>query len=95
MAKKKKIEEEIIEKVRGKNLDTPICKVRVFHIEDPSYTFEFVREEGDQVILVDDNNEEAKDGGKKLTIFPANDLVNVVVFRMALLDSETKIVSGK
>lgn len=79
-------EREVMELFRGRGLDTPICKIRVFHISNPDYTYEFVRQEENEVLVVDDRNEELN-GRRNLKMFPANELVNVVVFREALLKS--------
>lgn len=78
------LEVGLMERIRGKNLDTPICQIRVFRINDPNYTYEFIRQEGNEALVMDDNNEQS-DGKKELRMFPANELVNVAVFQEALL----------
>ncbi len=84
-------EQEIIESTKGKELETPECDIRVFHISDPKYTYSFERREGSEVLVVDDNNGQLN-SKKTLKVFTADELVNVVVFRNALLKShETEI----
>lgn len=79
--------QEVIDQVRGKNLDTPLYKIRVFHISNPDYTYEFVRQEGSEVVVVDDNNDQPNSKARVKT-FPADELVNVTVFQETLLDNE-------
>jgi len=77
-------DKDVIEQVRGKKLDTPIRIVRVFHVSDPDYTYAFVRQEGPEALVVDDEN--GKKGGEEtLKMFPADELVNVAVYQEALL----------
>jgi len=66
--------EEYMEQARGIRLDTPLSKVRVFHISNPAYTYRFVRQNDAGVTVADDHGER-----EKLKSFPANDLVNVAV----------------
>jgi len=76
--------QEVMEQVRGKNLDTPTQEIRVFNICDPNYTYRFERQDGSEVLVVDDNNGRAG-SGQGLKMFPADELVNVAVFTEALL----------
>lgn len=86
-------DKDAIERVRGKGLDTPILIVRVFHVADPDYTYAFVRQDGPEVLVVDDGNGQGPK--EELKTFPAADLVNVAVFREALIaHGSTPLPSG-
>ena len=77
-------EQEAINLTRGKDLDTPTFEIRVFHFNDPEYTYEFVRQEGSYVLVVDDHNGKS-DKNRTLKSFSADELVNTVVFTETLL----------
>lgn len=77
--------QKIIKRIRGKKLDTPIYEIRVFHINNPAYTYVFVRQEGDVVLVVDDEN--GRRCAERLRHFPANELVNVAIFQEELMKS--------
>jgi hypothetical protein len=92
--KKKLTKKEIMEQCAGKKLDTP-TEIRVFRIKYPDDTYKFIRQEGSEVIVENDRSLRQPKFRKSLLFFPANELVNVEVFRQALLDSHTTVVSGK
>ena len=94
MRKRKLTKKEIMEQCKGKKLDTP-TEIRVFHIRHPDYTYKFVRQEGSEVKVEDDSNKKQPKFRSTLLMFPANELVNVEVFRQALLDSITKTVLSR
>ena len=51
----------------------------------PAYSYEFILQDGNDVVVVDDANGRVK-GGRLLKL-PANELINVKVFFKALLNS--------
>ena len=79
--------QEAIDLARGKDLDTPTFEVLVFHISDQDYKYEFIRQEGSEVLVVDNNNNRVPSGKTELKTFPANELVNVQVYLDIFLKS--------
>ncbi len=95
MTKRKIMEQEVMSRVKGEKLDTiTYSEIRVFHTDNPDYTYRFLRQEGSEVFVVDDKNGKPN-SSEKLKTFLAKELVNVKVFRQALLDSVTTTLFGK
>ena len=87
--------QEAIDLARGKDLDTPTFEVLVFHISNPDYKYEFIRQEGSEVLVVDNNNNRVPSGKAELKTFPASELVNVQVYLDILLKSHESLLPSK